>query len=47
MGDNADDCVRVAGPEGITRLDGLECWVRHLGEVEHGRALVGLEDMTS
>lgn len=44
--------ARVAGPGGITRLDGLECWVyqhglRHMGEVEHGRALVGLEGMTS
>jgi hypothetical protein len=44
--------ARVAGEEGITRLDGLECWVyqhglRHMGEVEHARALVGLEGMTS
>jgi hypothetical protein len=44
--------ARVAGKEGITRLDGLECWVyqhglRHMGEVEHARALVGLQGMTS
>ena len=44
--------ARVAGEEGITRLDGIECWVyqhglRHMGEVEHARALVGLEGMTS
>lgn len=44
--------ARVAGPAGLTRLDALECWVyqhglRHMGEVEHARALVGLEGMTS
>ena len=44
--------ARVAGEEGITRLDALECWVyqhglRHMGEVEHARALVGLQGMTS
>ena len=44
--------ARVAGPAGVTVLDGLECWVyqhglRHLGEVEHARALVGLGGMTS
>jgi hypothetical protein len=44
--------ARVAGEEGITRLDGLECWVyqhglRHMGEIEHARALVGLQGMTS
>jgi len=44
--------ARVAGPEGITRLDGTECWIyqhglRHMGEIEHARALVGLEGMTS
>jgi len=42
----------VAGEPGITRLDALECWIyqhglRHMGEIEHGRALVGLEGMTS
>ena len=44
--------ARVAGPDGITRLDGAECWIyqhglRHMGEVEHARALVGLGGMTS
>jgi hypothetical protein len=44
--------ARVAAEEGITRLDGLECWIyqhglRHMGEVEHARALVGLQGMTS
>ena len=44
--------ARVAGEPGITRLDGIECWVyqhglRHMGEIEHARALVGLQGMTS
>lgn len=44
--------ARVAGPQGITRLDGTECWIyqhglRHMGELEHARALVGLGGMTS
>ena len=44
--------ARVGGDAGITRLDATECWIyqhglRHLGEVEHARALVGLEGMTS
>ena len=44
--------ARVAGPSGVTVLDGLECWVyqhglRHMGEIEHARALVGLGGMTS
>ena len=44
--------ARVAGEPGMTRLDALECWVyqhglRHMGEVEHARALVGLHGMTS
>ena len=44
--------ARVAGPEGLTVLDGIECWVyqhgiRHMGEIEHARALVGLGGMTS
>ena len=44
--------ARVAGPEGITRLDATECWIyqhglRHMGEIEHARALVGLQGMTS
>ena len=44
--------ARVAGEQGITVLDALECWIyqhglRHMGEIEHGRALVGLGGMTS
>jgi hypothetical protein len=44
--------ARVAGEPGITRLDGTECWIyqhglRHMGEIEHARALVGLQGMTS
>jgi hypothetical protein len=44
--------ARVAGPAGITRLDATECWIyqhglRHMGEIEHARALVGLQGMTS
>lgn len=44
--------ARVGGEAGITRLDAIECWwyqhgLRHMGEIEHARALVGLEGMTS
>ena len=44
--------ARVAGEIGMTRRDAIECWIyqhglRHMGEVEHARALVGLEGMTS
>ena len=44
--------ARVAGDAGITRSDALECWIyqhalRHLGEIEHARALVGLGGLTS
>ena len=44
--------ARVGGEAGITRSDSLECWVyqhalRHMGEIEHARALVGLGGMTS
>jgi hypothetical protein len=44
--------ARVAGDMGITRLDATECWIyqhglRHMGEIEHARALVGLQGMTS
>ncbi len=44
--------ARVAGDEGITVLDAVECWIyqhglRHMGEIELARALVGLEGMTS
>ena len=44
--------ARVAGPEGITLLDATECWIyqhglRHMGEIELSRGLVGLNGMTS
>jgi hypothetical protein len=44
--------ARVAGPQGITVLDGWECWIyqhglRHMGEIEFARGLVGLNGMTS
>lgn len=44
--------ARVGGDRGITRSDALECWVyqhalRHMGEIEHARSLVGLHGMTS
>jgi hypothetical protein len=44
--------ARVAGPEGITLLDATECWIyqhglRHMGEIELSRGLVGLGGMTS
>ena len=44
--------ARVAGPEGIAVLDGVECWLyqhglRHMGEIELARAFVGLQGMTS
>lgn len=44
--------ARVGGDAGITRSDALECWIyqhalRHMGEIEHARALVGLGGMTS
>lgn len=44
--------ARVGGDRGITRSDALECWIyqhalRHMGEIEHARALVGLSGMTS
>ncbi len=43
--------ARCAGPEGITLLDGIECWhyqhgLRHMGEIELARGLVGLGGMT-
>ncbi|HUF54851.1 MAG TPA: hypothetical protein VMR52_13965 [Dehalococcoidia bacterium] len=46
-------CAIVIGPGSpLRKLDVLECFVyqhglRHMGEVEHGRALVGLGGMTS
>ena len=44
--------ARVAGDAGITVLDAVECWIyqhalRHMGEIEHARGLVGLHGMTS
>lgn len=45
-------CAIVVGPGAFRRLHALECFVfqhgiRHLGELEHARALVGLGGMTS
>ena len=46
-------CALVIGPGGpLRKLEVLECFVyqhglRHMGEIEHGRALVGLKGMTS
>ncbi len=44
--------ARVAGPGGISLLDSAECWIyqhglRHMGEIELARGLVGLGGMTS
>ena len=44
--------ARVAGEAGITLLDATECWIyqhglRHMGEIELARGLVGLNGMTS
>jgi hypothetical protein len=44
--------ARVAGAAGITVLDAIECWIyqhglRHMGEIELARGLVGLGGMTS
>ena len=44
--------ARVAGEQGVTVLDGVECWLyqhglRHMGEIELARGLVGLGGMTS
>jgi hypothetical protein len=44
--------ARCAGPDGITALDGFECWLyqhglRHMGEIELARGLAGLAGMTS
>jgi hypothetical protein len=44
--------ARCAGPDGITVLDGFECWLyqhglRHMGEIELARGFVGLGGMTS
>ncbi len=44
--------ARVGKQKGINRLTGIECWIyqhglRHMGEIEHARSLVGLRGMTS
>lgn len=44
--------ARVAGPDGITVLDAIECWfyqhgMRHMGEIEWARGMLGLGGMTS
>lgn len=44
--------ARVGGEAGITLLDAIECWLyqhglRHMGEIELARGLVGLGGMTS
>lgn len=44
--------ARVANDQGITVLDGIECWLyqhgmRHMGEIELARGFVGLNGMTS
>ncbi len=44
--------ARVAGETGVTVLDAFECWIyqhglRHMGEIELARGLVGLGGMTS
>ena len=44
--------ARVGGDVGISRSDAIECWIyqhglRHMGEIELARALVGLGGMTS
>ena len=45
-------CALVIKDGPLRKLDVLECFVyqhglRHMGEIEHGRALVGLQGMTS
>jgi hypothetical protein len=46
-------CALVIGPGGpLRKLEVIECFIyqhglRHMGEIEHGRALVGLGGMTS
>ncbi len=44
--------ARMGREDGITVSTAMECWVyqhllRHMGEIEHARGLVGLEGMTS
>jgi hypothetical protein len=45
-------CALVVGDGPVRKLEVAECFVyqhglRHMGEIEHGRALVGLGGMTS
>lgn len=46
-------CAIVIGPDSpLRKLDVIECFIyqhglRHMGEIEHGRSLVGLGGMTS
>jgi hypothetical protein len=46
-------CAMVIGPDApLRKLEVVECFIyqhglRHMGEIEHGRALVGLPGMTS
>ncbi|MCK9486954.1 MAG: hypothetical protein M0R73_09725 [Dehalococcoidia bacterium] len=45
-------CALVVGDGPVRKLEVVECFVyqhglRHMGEIEHGRALVGLGGMTS
>ena len=44
--------ARVANDDGVSVLDGIECWLyqhglRHMGEIELARSFVGLGGMTS
>jgi len=49
----ASFCAVVIGPDGpLRKLEVIECFIyqhglRHMGEIEHGRALVGLGGMTA
>ena len=46
-------CALVTGPDGpLRKLEVIECFIyqhglRHMGEIEHGRALVGLGGLTA
>jgi hypothetical protein len=45
-------CALVIGDGPLRKLEVIECFIyqhglRHMGEIEHGRALVGLGGMTS
>ena len=53
--DDLDTTIELgldSGPQGVTVLDAFECWLyqhglRHMGEIELARGLVGLGGMTS